>query len=113
MPTVRATHLKEQYLLTVKEQVQVAAHRKAVAGQLLSDQQVSLLIPTPAAMATSGCGTGIVDHNAQAVVDTEHHMIVAATRSPTIGHGSDAIDRDRPGWAAMPSVQPNMMTCLR
>jgi transposase len=41
------------------------------------DQQISLTDPDARAMATSGKGTGMVGYNVQAVVDTEHHLIVA------------------------------------
>ena len=41
------------------------------------DQQVSLTDPDARAMATSGKGTGIVGYNFQAVIDAEHHLIVA------------------------------------
>jgi transposase len=41
------------------------------------DRQVSLTDPDARAMATSGKGTGMVGYNVQAVVDTEHHLIVA------------------------------------
>ncbi|MBL7406271.1 IS5/IS1182 family transposase, partial [Escherichia coli] len=40
------------------------------------DRQISLADPDARAMATSGKGTGMVGYNVQAVVDTEHHLIV-------------------------------------
>jgi transposase len=41
------------------------------------DRQVSLTDPDARAMATTGRCTGVVGYNLQAVVDTEHHLIVA------------------------------------
>ncbi|GJD73147.1 IS1182 family transposase [Methylobacterium goesingense] len=41
------------------------------------DRQISLTDPDARAMATSGKGTGMVGYNVQAVVDAEHHLIVA------------------------------------
>jgi transposase len=41
------------------------------------DGQVSLTDPDARSMATSGKGTGTVGYNVQAVVDAEHHLIVA------------------------------------
>ena len=41
------------------------------------DRQISLTDPDARAMATNGKGTGMVGYNLQAVVDAEHHLIVA------------------------------------
>lgn len=41
------------------------------------DQQISMTDPDARSMATHGKGTGVVGYNAQAAVDTKHHMIVA------------------------------------
>jgi transposase len=41
------------------------------------DGQLSLTDPDSRSMATSGRGTGMVGYNVQAVVDTQHHLIVA------------------------------------
>ena len=40
------------------------------------DQQISLSDPDARSMATSGRGSGVVGYNVQAVVDTDHHLIV-------------------------------------
>jgi hypothetical protein len=42
-----------------------------------SDQQVSLTDPDSRSMATNGRGSGVVGHNVQVAVETEHHLIVA------------------------------------
>jgi transposase len=41
------------------------------------DKQISLTAPDARSMATSGKHTGMVGYNVQAVVDTQHHLIVA------------------------------------
>ena len=41
------------------------------------DGQISLTDPDARAMATNGKGTGLVGYNVQAVVEAEHHLIVA------------------------------------
>lgn len=40
------------------------------------DGQVSLTDPDARSMASQGKGTGIVDHNVQTAVETQHHLIV-------------------------------------
>jgi transposase len=49
------------------------------------DRQISLTDPDARAMATRGKGTGMVGYNVQAVVDTEHHLIVAHAVT-NVGH---------------------------
>jgi len=75
VPAARVSQLKEK-IATVKSQARKLA---AIEEQLqrAADQQVSLTDPDARSMATSGRGTGVVGYNVQAVVDTEHHMIVA------------------------------------
>ena len=75
VPPDRVSHLEEK-IATVKEQVRTL-RRIEKRLQEAPDQQVSLTDPDARSMATSGRGTGIVGYNVQAVVDTEHHMIVA------------------------------------
>jgi hypothetical protein len=41
------------------------------------DKQISLTDPDARSMATSGEDTGLVGYNVQAVVDAQHHLIVA------------------------------------
>jgi len=79
-------------ITAVKEQM---GKLREIEAQLsrAPDQQVSLTDPDARSMATSGRGTGIVGYNVQAVVDTEHHMIVA--------HEVTNIGHDRTQLAAM------------
>jgi transposase len=48
-----------------------------VAVHAAPDKQISLTDPDARSMATSGKDTGMVGYNVQAVVDTQHHLIVA------------------------------------
>jgi hypothetical protein len=38
------------------------------------DQQISLTDPDARSMATSRRGTGMVDYNVRAAIDTQHHL---------------------------------------
>jgi transposase len=94
VPASRVSQLKEK-IATVKAQM---AKLLDVERQLLlaPDQQVSLTDPDARSMATSGRGTGMVGYNVQAVVDTEHHMIVA--------HEVVNVGHDRTQLATMASL---------
>src|SRR5271156_83390 len=48
-----------------------------VAVHAAPDKQISLTDPDARSMATTGKDTGLVGYNVQAVVDTQHHLIVA------------------------------------
>ena len=48
-----------------------------VAVHAAPNKQISLTDPDARSMATSGKDTGLVGYNVQAVVDTQHHLIVA------------------------------------
>ena len=91
LPPARVAQLKDK-ITAVKEQM---GKLREIEAQLsrAPDQQVSLTDPDARSMATSGRGTGIVGYNVQAVVDTEHHMIVA--------HEVTNIGHDRTQLAAM------------
>ena len=75
MPAARVSQLKEK-IAAVKEQVRKLRQIEKQLQQT-PDQQLSLTDPDARSMATSGRGTGIVGYNVQAVVDIQHHMIVA------------------------------------
>jgi hypothetical protein len=50
---------------------------REVAVHAAPDQQISLTDPDARSMATTGKDTGLVGYNVQAVVDAQHHLIVA------------------------------------
>lgn len=60
------------------------------------DRQISLTDPDARAMATHGKGTGMVGYNVQAVVDTEHHLIVAHAVT-NVGHDRTQLAHKPPG----------------
>src|SRR6516164_4314677 len=91
VPPERVARLQEK-IATVKEQVR-KLRRIDKRLQEAPDQQVSLTDPDACSMASSGRGTGIVGYNVQAVVDAEHHMIVA--------HEVTNVGHDRSQLAAM------------
>jgi len=91
VPPERVARLQEK-IATVKEQVR-KLRRIDKRLQEAPDQQVSLTDPDARSMASSGRGTGIVGYNVQAVVDAEHHMIVA--------HEVTNVGHDRSQLAAM------------
>lgn len=94
VPKARVEQLKGK-IATIRKQMKKL---KAI-GQVLAkapDQQVSLTDPDARSMATSGRGTGMVGYNVQAVVDTEHHMIVA--------HEVVNVGHDRTQLATMASL---------
>ena len=57
------------------------------------DKQISLTDPDARSMATSGKDTGLVGYNVQAVVEAQHHLIVA--------HEVTNIGNDRSQLSAM------------
>jgi hypothetical protein len=72
--TARTDRLKEK-IVRLKQEMQRLDELKT---QMLEtpDQQISLTDPDARSMATSGRGSGVVGYNAQASVDTTHHLIV-------------------------------------
>src|SRR3981081_2897111 len=66
--------LKEK-IAKLKQQMQ---RLEVLKVQMLAtpDQQISLTDPDSRSMATSGRGPGVVGHNVQIAVDTEHHLII-------------------------------------
>ncbi len=72
--TARTDRLKEK-IVRLKQEMQRLEGLKA-AMLNTPDQQISLTDPDARSMATSGRGSGVVGYNAQASVDTTHHLIV-------------------------------------
>lgn len=71
----KTAHLKEKLTKLASEMQKLEAHEKAMLAS--PDQQISLTDPDCRSMATSGRGSGVVGHNVQVAVDTEHHLIIA------------------------------------
>ncbi len=71
---MRTTRLGEK-IVKLKEEMRRLEALEALR-QEAPDQQISLTDPDARSMATSGRGSGVVGYNVQAVVDTEHHLIV-------------------------------------
>jgi transposase len=72
---LRGDRLKER-LASLRRQVRELKVMEAEVAQA-PDRQISLTDPDARAMATNGKGTGLVGYNVQAVVDAEHHLVVA------------------------------------
>jgi transposase len=72
---LRGDRLKER-LASLRRQVRELQAMEAEVAQA-PDRQISLTDPDARAMATNGKGTGLVGYNVQAVVDAEHHLVVA------------------------------------
>lgn len=72
---LRGDRLKER-LASLRLQVRELKAMETEVAQA-PDRQISLTDPDARAMATNGKGTGLVGYNVQAVVDAEHHLVVA------------------------------------
>src|SRR5271154_279473 len=71
----RSARLKDK-IASLREQMRKYKALE-VAVHAAPDKQISLTDPDARSMATSGKGTGMVGYNVQAVVDAQHHLIVA------------------------------------
>ncbi|MFQ5626841.1 MAG: IS1182 family transposase [Methyloligellaceae bacterium] len=72
--TARTDRLKEK-IVRLKQEMQRLDELKTRMLET-PDRQISLTDPDARSMATSGRGSGVVGYNAQASVDTTHHLIV-------------------------------------
>jgi transposase len=72
---LRGERIKDR-LAALRKQVRDLRIVEAELAQA-PDGQISRTDPDARAMATNGKGTGLVGYNVQAVVDAEHHLIVA------------------------------------
>ena len=72
---IRISRLTERLEALRRQMRELQTMERAVAEA--PDHQVSLTDPDARAMATNGKGTGMVGYNVQAVVDANHHLIVA------------------------------------
>src|SRR5271155_957690 len=71
----KAARLKDK-IASLRDQMRKYKALEA-AVHAAPDKQISLTDPDARSMATSGKGTGMVGYNVQAVVDAQHHLIVA------------------------------------
>ena len=71
----KSARLKDK-IATLREQMRKYKGLEA-AVHAAPDKQISLTDPDARSMATSGKDTGMVGYNVQAVVDAQHHLIVA------------------------------------
>ena len=71
----RSARLKDK-IASLREQMRRYKALEA-AVRAAPDKQISLTDPDARSMATSGKDTGLVGYNVQAVVDAQHHLIVA------------------------------------
>jgi transposase len=72
---LRGDRLKQR-MASLQRQVRELKVKEAEVS-VAPDRQISLTDPDARAMATNGKGTGLVGYNVQAVVDAEHHLVVA------------------------------------
>jgi AAA+ ATPase superfamily predicted ATPase len=71
----KSARLKDK-IASLREQMRRYKALEA-AVRAAPDKQISLTDPDARSMATSGKDTGLVGYNVQAVVDAQHHLIVA------------------------------------
>ena len=74
VPEAKITRLNEK-IATLREEIQRLNGLNTLMMQT-EDKQISLTVPDPRSMATSGRGSGMVGYNVQSAVDTKHHLIV-------------------------------------
>lgn len=107
LPEGRAPHLKDKLaklraqmkgLYAIEEQLKAAP-----------DHQISLTDPDARSMTSSGRGTGTVGYNVQAVVDAQHHLIVA---HDVTNEGHDRAQLSRMATKAREALGAEHMTAL-
>src|ERR1700716_4062676 len=100
----RTTRLKEKLAKVQEEVKSPMAMQKQMRA--LPGQQISFPDPDSRSMATSGRGSGIVDYNVQAAVDTANHLIVAHEVSNVGTDKSQLANMANPAKAALEAERP-------
>lgn len=107
LPEGRAPHLKDKLAKLRAQMEKLDAIEKQL--EAAPDHQISLTDPDARSMTSSGRGTGTVGYNVQAVVDAEHHLIVA---HDVTNDGHDRAQLSRMATKAREALGTERMTAL-